>query len=158
MLDMGFHEELEILDATPHDTANPVVLGNHATTDGGARQALPEGRAAHRNLGDNRGHQDIAYQAVAVPPTDVEHAVVNLLRFRRRNGGPVLRYAGGRPPAPPCRKPANRALMRWHFRASTAQEQRNPRVPRRCGTSGRGSAWLPMSRRTGIDLPSRFRW
>jgi ATP-dependent RNA helicase DeaD len=31
--------------------------------------------------GDNQGHQDIAYQAVAVSPTDVEHAIVNLLRF-----------------------------------------------------------------------------
>ena len=32
-------------------------------------------------LGDSQGHQDIAYQAVAVSPTDIEHAVVNLLRF-----------------------------------------------------------------------------
>jgi ATP-dependent RNA helicase DeaD len=32
-------------------------------------------------LGDKEGHQDIAYQAVAVSPTDIEHAVVNLLRF-----------------------------------------------------------------------------
>ena len=28
-------------------------------------------------LGDKEGHQDIAYQAVAVSPTDIEHAVVN---------------------------------------------------------------------------------
>jgi ATP-dependent RNA helicase DeaD len=32
-------------------------------------------------LGDREGHQDIAYQAAAVSPTDIEHAVVNLLRF-----------------------------------------------------------------------------
>ena len=32
-------------------------------------------------LGDREGHADIAYQAVAVSPTDIEHAVVNLLRF-----------------------------------------------------------------------------
>src|SRR5688500_17823768 len=32
-------------------------------------------------LGDREGHTDIAYQAGAVSPTDIEHALVNLLRF-----------------------------------------------------------------------------
>jgi ATP-dependent RNA helicase DeaD len=32
-------------------------------------------------LRDREGHADIAYQAVAVSPTDIEHAVVNLLRL-----------------------------------------------------------------------------
>jgi len=31
--------------------------------------------------GENRGHGDISYQAVAVSPPDIEHAVVNLLRL-----------------------------------------------------------------------------
>src|SRR3546814_19264950 len=31
--------------------------------------------------GTDRGHGDIAYQAIAVAPNDIEHSVVNLLRF-----------------------------------------------------------------------------
>src|SRR5690606_8811110 len=32
-------------------------------------------------VGDDRGHGDITYQAVTVSPAEIEHAVVNLLRF-----------------------------------------------------------------------------
>jgi ATP-dependent RNA helicase DeaD len=32
-------------------------------------------------VGDDRGHGDIAYQVVTVSPAEIEHAVVNLLRF-----------------------------------------------------------------------------
>jgi ATP-dependent RNA helicase DeaD len=32
-------------------------------------------------VGDDRGHGDIAYQAVTVSPSEIEHAVINLLRF-----------------------------------------------------------------------------
>jgi ATP-dependent RNA helicase DeaD len=32
-------------------------------------------------VGEDRGHGDIAYQAVAVAPSDIEHAVINLLRL-----------------------------------------------------------------------------
>ena len=32
-------------------------------------------------VGEERGHGDIAYQAVAVSPADIEHAVVNILRL-----------------------------------------------------------------------------
>jgi ATP-dependent RNA helicase DeaD len=32
-------------------------------------------------IGDDRGHGDIAYQAMTVSPAEIEHAVVNLLRF-----------------------------------------------------------------------------
>jgi ATP-dependent RNA helicase DeaD len=32
-------------------------------------------------VGDDRGHGDIAYQAMTVSPAEIEHAVVNLLRF-----------------------------------------------------------------------------
>ncbi len=38
-------------------------------------------RCASRRSGDKQGHADIAYQAVTVAPTDIEHAVVNLLRM-----------------------------------------------------------------------------
>ncbi|MGN6621738.1 MAG: helicase-related protein, partial [Sphingomonas sp.] len=32
-------------------------------------------------VGEDRGHGDITYQAIAVAPSDIEHAVINLLRF-----------------------------------------------------------------------------
>ena len=38
-------------------------------------------RCASRRSATREGHADIAYQAVAVSPTDIEHAVVNLLRL-----------------------------------------------------------------------------
>ena len=82
MLDMGFREDLEaILDATP-DTRRtlmfsatmprPIVaLAERYQTDA-LRLAL---------AGQDRGHGDIAYQAIVVGPSEIENAVVNLLRY-----------------------------------------------------------------------------
>lgn len=82
MLDMGFRDDLEeILDATP-DTRRtllfsatmprPIVsLAERYQTDA-LRLAL---------AGNDRGHGDIAYQAIVVGPSEIENAVVNLLRY-----------------------------------------------------------------------------
>jgi ATP-dependent RNA helicase DeaD len=82
MLDMGFREELEeILDSTPN-TRRTLMFS--ATMP---RPILALARRYQRDalrietLGDRDAHADIAYQAVAVTPTDIEHVVVNLLRF-----------------------------------------------------------------------------
>ena len=82
MLDMGFREELEyILDATPEGRR---VLMFSATMP---RPIEAMARRYQRDAlriatgGEDRGHGDIAYQAVAVPPAAIETAVVNLLRF-----------------------------------------------------------------------------
>jgi ATP-dependent RNA helicase DeaD len=82
MLDMGFREDLEqILDATP-DTRRTLLFS--------ATMPKPIVALAKRyqkdalriaTIGEDRGHGDIAYQAVTVAPADIEHAVVNLLRF-----------------------------------------------------------------------------
>jgi ATP-dependent RNA helicase DeaD len=82
MLDMGFREDLEeILDATPQTRRTlmfsatmprPIVrLAERYQTDA-IRLSL---------VGEDRGHGDISYQAITVSPSEVEHAVVNLLRF-----------------------------------------------------------------------------
>lgn len=82
MLDMGFREDLEeLLDATP---ANRRTLLFSATLPKPI-VALAK-RYQHEALristvGDDQGHGDIAYQAVTVSPSDIENAVVNLLRF-----------------------------------------------------------------------------
>ena len=82
MLDMGFREDLEeILDATP-DTRRTLLFS--------ATMPRPIEALARRyqrdalrisTVGDDRGHGDIAYQAVTVSPSEIENAVVNLLRF-----------------------------------------------------------------------------
>ena len=82
MLDMGFREELEeILDATP-DTRRTLLFSAtiprpiEALARRYQRDAL---RIA--SAGSERGHSDILYQAVTVSPSEIENAVVNLLRF-----------------------------------------------------------------------------
>ncbi len=82
MLDMGFREELEgILDATP-DTRRTLLFS--------ATMPRPIEALARRYQtnalriatgGSERGHGDIAYQAMTVSPSEMENAVVNLLRF-----------------------------------------------------------------------------
>ena len=82
MLDMGFREDLEeILDATP-DTRRTLLFS--ATMPRPIAQlAKRYQRDAQRisTAGEDRGHSDIAYQAVAVSPSDIEAAVINLLRL-----------------------------------------------------------------------------
>ncbi len=82
MLDMGFREDLEqILDATP-DQRRTLLFS--ATIP---RQIVALAKRYQRDalristVGEDRGHGDIAYQAVTVAPSDIEHAVVNLLRL-----------------------------------------------------------------------------
>jgi ATP-dependent RNA helicase DeaD len=82
MLDMGFREDLEeILDATPE--SRRTLLFSATMPPPITRLAKRYQREALRisTVGDDRGHGDIAYQAVTVSPAEIEHAVVNLLRF-----------------------------------------------------------------------------
>ncbi len=82
MLDMGFREDLEvILDATP--TERRTLLFSATMPKPIVMLARRYQRDALRisTVGEDRGHGDIAYQAVAVSPSDIEHAVINLLRL-----------------------------------------------------------------------------
>src|SRR4029079_7902761 len=82
MLDMGFREELEeILDATPRDRRTLLFSATlpHAIANLARRYQRDALRIS--TVGDDRGHGDIAYQAITVSPSEIENAVVNLLRF-----------------------------------------------------------------------------
>jgi ATP-dependent RNA helicase DeaD len=82
MLDMGFREDLEqILDATP--TERRTLLFSATMPKPIVALAKRYQRDALRisTVGEDRGHGDIEYQALAVAPPDIEHAVVNLLRL-----------------------------------------------------------------------------
>lgn len=82
MLDMGFREDLEeILDATSDQRRT--LLFSATMPAQITRLAKRYQRDALRisTMGEERGHGDIAYQVVTVSPSEIEHAVVNLLRF-----------------------------------------------------------------------------
>ena len=83
MLDLGFREELEaILDSSPAERRTllfsatlpkPIVqLAQRYQRPAALRITASSGEVAHA---------DIDYRAVAVAPSDTEHAVVNLLRY-----------------------------------------------------------------------------
>ena len=82
MLDMGFREELEeILDATPPERRTLLFSATMPKAIAALAKRYQRDAVRISTLGDDRGHGDIAYQAVAVSPADIEHAVINLLRF-----------------------------------------------------------------------------
>jgi ATP-dependent RNA helicase DeaD len=82
MLDMGFREELEeILDATPDERRTLLFSATLPRPIVALAKRYQKDALRIATIGDNEGHADISYQAVAVSPTDIEHAVVNLLRF-----------------------------------------------------------------------------
>ena len=82
MLDMGFREELEeILDATPQERRTLLFSATMPRPIVALARRYQKDALRIETLGDREGHADIAYKAVTVSPTDIEHAVVNLLRF-----------------------------------------------------------------------------
>jgi len=82
MLDMGFREDLEqILDATPDGRRTLLFSATMPKPIVALAKRYQSDALRISTVGDDRGHGDIAYQAVAVSPADIEHAVINLLRF-----------------------------------------------------------------------------
>ncbi|MBY9062402.1 DEAD/DEAH box helicase [Sphingomonas yunnanensis] len=82
MLDMGFRDDLEaLLDQTP--TERRTLLFSATLPRPIVQLAKTYQRDALRisTVSEQRGHGDIAYRAVTVSPADIEHAVINLLRF-----------------------------------------------------------------------------
>jgi ATP-dependent RNA helicase DeaD len=82
MLDMGFREDLEqILDATPSQRRTLLFSATIPKPIVALAKRYQRDALRISTVGEDRGHGDIAYQAVTVAPSDVENAVVNLLRF-----------------------------------------------------------------------------
>ncbi|MBB5719700.1 ATP-dependent RNA helicase DeaD [Stakelama sediminis] len=82
MLDMGFREDLEeILDATPQERRTLLFSATMPRPIEALAKRYQRDALRISTVGDDRGHGDITYQAVTVSPSDVENAVVNLLRF-----------------------------------------------------------------------------
>ncbi|MCH2164519.1 MAG: DEAD/DEAH box helicase [Marinovum sp.] len=83
MLDMGFSEDLEfILDHTPEDRRT--LLFSATVPRGIAKLAQTYQKEDTRRIevGNAREqHSDITYLALTVTPSDIEKAIINLLRF-----------------------------------------------------------------------------
>src|SRR6478609_959931 len=82
MLDMGFREDLEeILDATPPERRTLLFSATMPKPIVALAKRYQRDALRISTVGEDRGHGDIAYQAMAVSPSDIEHAVINLLRL-----------------------------------------------------------------------------
>ncbi len=82
MLDMGFREDLEqILDGTPPTRRTLLFSATMPKPIVALARRYQKDALRISTVGEDRGHGDISYQAVAIAPSDIENAVVNLLRF-----------------------------------------------------------------------------
>jgi ATP-dependent RNA helicase DeaD len=82
MLDMGFREDLEeILEATPEGRRSLLFSATMPPQIVALATRYQHNAQRISTLGEGRGHGDITYHAVTVSPSEIEHAVVNLLRF-----------------------------------------------------------------------------
>jgi ATP-dependent RNA helicase DeaD len=82
MLDMGFREDLEeILDAAPAERRTLLFSATMPKPIVALARRYQRDALRISTVGDAAGHADIDYQLVAVAPADIEHAVINLLRF-----------------------------------------------------------------------------
>jgi ATP-dependent RNA helicase DeaD len=82
MLNLGFREDMEFILKTTPDTRRTLLFS--ATFPRGivALAKQYQQRAFRIEVaGDEGGHADIEYRAIRIAPGDVEHAVVNTLRF-----------------------------------------------------------------------------
>ncbi|MBB4860081.1 ATP-dependent RNA helicase DeaD [Novosphingobium chloroacetimidivorans] len=82
MLDMGFREDLEqILDGTPDERRTLLFSATMPKPIAALAKRYQRDALRISTVGEERGHGDIAYQAVTVSPSDIEHAAINLLRL-----------------------------------------------------------------------------
>ncbi|HJE25774.1 MAG TPA: DEAD/DEAH box helicase [Methylorubrum populi] len=82
MLDMGFREDLEfILAATPENRRTLLFSATLPKAIVALAESYQRDALRLAVAGETRGHADIVYRAVRVMPREIEHAVVNVLRY-----------------------------------------------------------------------------
>jgi ATP-dependent RNA helicase DeaD len=82
MLDLGFREDLEeILDATPPERRTLLFSATIAREIAALARRYQRDAARIDTIRRDEPHRDIEYRAVRVAPNEVEHAVVNVLRY-----------------------------------------------------------------------------
>jgi len=91
MLDMGFREDLEfILDAAPPERRTLLFSATLARDIVELAKRYQNDALRIDTIARDEPHRDIEYRAVRVAPNEVEHAVVNLLRFFEAPGALVF--------------------------------------------------------------------
>jgi ATP-dependent RNA helicase DeaD len=82
MLDLGFREDLEfILEATPASRRTLLFSATMPKSIANLAKKYQKNSLRIETLGESRAHADIEYRAMRVAPNEIEHAVVNVLRF-----------------------------------------------------------------------------
>jgi ATP-dependent RNA helicase DeaD len=82
MLDMGFRDDLEeILDATPPERRTLLFSATMPKPIVALARRYQRDAVRISTTTEERGHGDIAYEAVTVSPSDIENAAINLLRL-----------------------------------------------------------------------------
>jgi len=91
MLDMGFREDLEfILDAAPAERRTLLFSATLARDIIQLAKSYQNDALRIDTVGRNEPHRDIEYRAVRVAPNEIEHAIVNLLRYFESPGALVF--------------------------------------------------------------------
>jgi ATP-dependent RNA helicase DeaD len=91
MLDLGFREDLEfILDATPASRRTLLFSATIAREIANLAKTYQRDALRIDTLVKNQAHGDIEYQAIRVAPIDVDHAIVNVLRFHEAKAALVF--------------------------------------------------------------------
>jgi ATP-dependent RNA helicase DeaD len=91
MLDLGFREDLEeILDATPDTRRTFLFSATIAKEIANLARRYQRDAVRIDTIRRNEPHGDIDYRAVRIAPNDLEHAVVNLLRYFEAPGALVF--------------------------------------------------------------------
>jgi len=91
MLDLGFREDLEfILDSTPAQRRTLLFSATIAKEIVSLARRFQKNAVRIDTTPKNKQHTDIEYRVMEVAPNDLEHAVVNVLRFFDPRGAIVF--------------------------------------------------------------------
>ena len=91
MLDLGFREDLEeILDLTPPERRTLLFSATMPKPIALLAKRYQRDALRIETTSAREAHADIDYRAMAVAPADIQHAVVNVLRFHEAKGAMVF--------------------------------------------------------------------
>lgn len=91
MLDLGFREDLEfILDATPAERRTLLFSATIAREIAKLARTYQRDAVRLDTVNHEESHVDIEYRAMRVAPNEVQHAVVNVLRYFEAPGALVF--------------------------------------------------------------------
>ena len=91
MLDLGFREDLEeILDLTPPERRTLLFSATMPKPIALLAKRYQRDALRIETTSSREAHSDIDYRAMAVAPADIQHAVVNVLRFHEAKGAMVF--------------------------------------------------------------------